>query len=341
MVLLEEREHRWQPLADACLGRAAVVGRGGLELEIVEGRVLGPDVVAMAERARRPPSWPRSDTVPAPSSIVLTGRRLGEVVGVATRGKTERSAGRSRCAYWSEESSRRKGSAEPCSRLCHASVQRHGWAADGARGYGARRFLHQRQRMDPGNPTGCSVVTVATAVTPRPTTLEDGRASPALAAHPGGSPPRGPGAPWAWWSPALWLLPVSSAGSSPPEGLWLDEALSVNISKLPLAPTAGGAGPGRVATALLPCPPLLDAGLFGQGDFAVRALSGVISTATLPFLWAAGKRAGGPTDGVGSAPARGQLPLGDLFRDRHPHVLAHGAGVHPVVPGRAPGIGDA
>ncbi len=36
VVLLEEREHRWQPLADACLGRAAVVGRGGLELEIVE-----------------------------------------------------------------------------------------------------------------------------------------------------------------------------------------------------------------------------------------------------------------------------------------------------------------
>ena len=90
-------------------------------------------------------------------------------------------------------------------------------------------------------------------------------------------------------------------------GLWLDEALSVNIAKLPLAQLPG-------ALVQDGSPPLYYLVLhywmllFGQGDFAVRALSGVISTATLPFLWAAGKRAGGPTDGVGSSPARGQLP---------------------------------
>jgi hypothetical protein len=75
-------------------------------------------------------------------------------------------------------------------------------------------------------------------------------------------------------------------------GLWLDEALSVNIAKLPL---------GQLPGALVQdgSPPLYYLVLhywmllFGQGDFAVRALSGVISTVTLPFLWAAGKRAGG------------------------------------------------
>jgi hypothetical protein len=75
-------------------------------------------------------------------------------------------------------------------------------------------------------------------------------------------------------------------------GLWLDEALSVNIAKLPLA---------QLPAALVQdgSPPLYYLLLhywmllFGQSDFAVRALSGVISTVTLPFLWAAGKRAGG------------------------------------------------
>lgn len=77
-----------------------------------------------------------------------------------------------------------------------------------------------------------------------------------------------------------------------PAGLWLDEALSVNISKLPLSQIPGA---------------LVDDGspplyyyilhfwmeLFGQGDVAVRALSGIASVATLPLLWAAGMRAGG------------------------------------------------
>lgn len=77
-----------------------------------------------------------------------------------------------------------------------------------------------------------------------------------------------------------------------PSGLWLDEALSVNISKLP---------PGQMMGALVwdGSPPLYYLLLhvwmlvFGQGGFAVRALSGVISLATLPFMWFAGRRIGG------------------------------------------------
>jgi hypothetical protein len=77
-----------------------------------------------------------------------------------------------------------------------------------------------------------------------------------------------------------------------PGGLWLDEALSVNISKLPLQQLPG-------ALVQDGSPPLYYVLLhfwmlaFGQGDLAVRSLSGVVSAATLPFLWAAGLRAGG------------------------------------------------
>ena len=128
VVLLEEREHRWQPLADACLGRAAVVGRGGLELEIVEGRVLGPDVMAMAGRRPRRPSSPHSTRSWRPSSIVLTGRRHGEVVGVATAWHDGEVGGAVEVYVLVEERSRREGVGRALLQALHASVQRHGWA---------------------------------------------------------------------------------------------------------------------------------------------------------------------------------------------------------------------
>lgn len=79
--------------------------------------------------------------------------------------------------------------------------------------------------------------------------------------------------------------------------LWLDEALSVNIAHLPL---------GEMFDALRRDghPPLyyllLHAwtGAFGTGDEAARSLSGVLSVATLPLLWFAGRRYGGPATGL-------------------------------------------
>ena len=78
--------------------------------------------------------------------------------------------------------------------------------------------------------------------------------------------------------------------------LWLDEALSVDIARLPLA---------DIGSALRQDghPPLYYYLLhewmlvFGQGDAAVRALSGVIGLATLPLGWLAGRRVGGPRTG--------------------------------------------
>ena len=75
--------------------------------------------------------------------------------------------------------------------------------------------------------------------------------------------------------------------------LWLDEALSVNIAKLPI---------GQIPEALRHDghPPLyyflLHAwmALFGSSDFAVRALSGVFAVAALPLAYTVGRRRGGP-----------------------------------------------
>ena len=79
-----------------------------------------------------------------------------------------------------------------------------------------------------------------------------------------------------------------------PSALWLDETISVNIARLPVTRIPG-------ALAHDGAPPLYYLVLhvwmlaFGQGDVAVRALSGVVSVATIPVFWIAGRRLGGTT----------------------------------------------
>ncbi len=74
--------------------------------------------------------------------------------------------------------------------------------------------------------------------------------------------------------------------------LWLDEALTVNIAKLPLDAIPGALrhdGSPPVYYVLLHFWMLA----FGQGDLAVRAFSGVVSVLALPLAWLAGRRLGG------------------------------------------------
>ncbi len=75
--------------------------------------------------------------------------------------------------------------------------------------------------------------------------------------------------------------------------LWLDEALTVNIAKLPL-------GDLQAALKQDGAPPLYYvllhawSSVFGTGDVAVRALAGIISVLTLPVVWFCGRRLGRP-----------------------------------------------
>jgi len=76
--------------------------------------------------------------------------------------------------------------------------------------------------------------------------------------------------------------------------LWLDEALTVNIARLPLHDLPA-------ALRKDGAPPLFYVllhfwmGAFGTSDLAVRSLSGVIGVATVPVVWLAGRRMGGRT----------------------------------------------
>jgi mannosyltransferase len=78
--------------------------------------------------------------------------------------------------------------------------------------------------------------------------------------------------------------------------LWLDEALSVNIARLPLSDL-------RAALKIDGAPPLYYVllhfwiELFGSGDVAVRSLSALFSIASLPLAYLAGKRLGGRSVG--------------------------------------------
>lgn len=114
----------------------------------------------------------------------------------------------------------------------------------------------------------------------------------AMASHPVDAPAR----------PRLRALAIAGAALAVAAGialrttsrsdLWLDEALSVNIAHLPI---------GDLLDALRRDghPPLYYLLLhgwmkaFGTGDDAVRSLSGVLSVATIPLLWVAGRRYGG------------------------------------------------
>ena len=75
--------------------------------------------------------------------------------------------------------------------------------------------------------------------------------------------------------------------------LWLDEALTVNIARLPLHEIPSFLSRDGA-------PPLYYVllhfwmGWFGTSDVAVRSLAGVFGVVTVPLAWLAGRRLGGP-----------------------------------------------
>jgi hypothetical protein len=93
--------------------------------------------------------------------------------------------------------------------------------------------------------------------------------------------------------------------------LWLDEALTVNIARLPLSDL-------HEALRHDGAPPLFYLllhgwiSVFGHGDVAVRALPGLFSVATLPVIWLGGRRLGrpGPPGRIADDPADARLVAG-------------------------------
>ncbi len=80
--LLEERHppegKRWTPIADVPLGPRAVVGRGGLELELTASRLLDPEAAVAL------PDGPSdAELAEAQDGLTVVARLEGQVVGVA------------------------------------------------------------------------------------------------------------------------------------------------------------------------------------------------------------------------------------------------------------------
>jgi 2'-5' RNA ligase/GNAT superfamily N-acetyltransferase len=171
VVVLEERNRRWHGVADAALGTPAVIGRGGLELEVTEGRLLGPDAVALLEddaataatatpggaivaggaagevapleAASLPSLAALVAVLGAPAehaSIVLTGRRAGAVVGMAAAWPGSRPAEGAHVWVHVGTSSRSQGVGRTLLHALEASTRRQGWAMQNVRGYGPAGF---------------------------------------------------------------------------------------------------------------------------------------------------------------------------------------------------------
>ncbi len=118
--------------------------------------------------------------------------------------------------------------------------------------------------------------------------------------------------------------------------LWLDEALTVDRSSLPVR---------DIATSLKQdgAPPLyyyllhywMD--LFGQSDLAIRSLSGVIGVATLPVAWFAANRFGGRIAAWVTLVLLASAPYAGVLLHRGAHVLprdpAHGVWLPRPDPG--------
>ena len=179
-----------------------------------------------------------------------------------------------------------------------------GAAAPGSRGRRDRARDQPRTGRRPGHRARCGRTRQHGLITTGRATLDYGRADgrgrrahwPAAASavvpHAPDAPRHHPPRPLIGAAIATAVLLGVALRFVTTSDLWLDEALTVNVARLPLGDIAG-------ALRHDGAPPLyyyLLHGwiqLFGESDFAVRSLSAVFGVATLPVMWVAARRLGG------------------------------------------------
>ena len=82
--MLEEAGRVWTPVAEARFGAPAVVGRGGLPVELAMTGRLDPESAAVVDAEWRTYDEAELGTASADVPLVVTARRDGEVLGAAT-----------------------------------------------------------------------------------------------------------------------------------------------------------------------------------------------------------------------------------------------------------------
>jgi 2'-5' RNA ligase/GNAT superfamily N-acetyltransferase len=152
VVLLSESDRRWRPLADAVLGAIGVVGRGGLAVELTEGRLVDPEAAAalagdfVRDRGSDPvpPAADPSTWAPgAHRSLVVTARREGGVVGAA-RAWVDDDGGHVGVLVSAEH--RRQGIGSHLLAAAEAAVARQGWESASLQPLGPPAFFRARGR---------------------------------------------------------------------------------------------------------------------------------------------------------------------------------------------------
>ncbi|HXQ75355.1 MAG TPA: glycosyltransferase family 39 protein [Acidimicrobiales bacterium] len=153
-----------------------------------------------------------------------------------------------------------------------------------------------------------SAVGVGTVSPGGATVVAGGPVAPPEPPSSAGTLPRDPETPWAaptWFVRLLVVGAVAAVAVGlvlrfwTRSDMWLDEALTFDIARLPVDQIPG-------ALKRDGAPPLYYVMLHfwimavGTSNVAVRALSGVLSCATLPFVWIAGRRIGGRTVAIGA-----------------------------------------
>ena len=79
----DEGVRSWRPIAEAAFGAPAVVGRGGLELELDVGNALSTDALAFRARAFDAHQTVQFGAPWRPAPLAVTARRDGRVIGTA------------------------------------------------------------------------------------------------------------------------------------------------------------------------------------------------------------------------------------------------------------------
>lgn len=146
VTMLEERRGRvWCPLADAALGPPAVIGRGGLAVEMARGRRPDPEVYHLFEAAGAGPGpgsmWPGGLSERPP--IVLSARREGEVVGA---GLAWRSDSGGQVAVIVAPTARRQGIGGIVLAQLEAAVRAAEWECPVLHAHGPAGFYRARSR---------------------------------------------------------------------------------------------------------------------------------------------------------------------------------------------------
>jgi 2'-5' RNA ligase len=158
--LLEERRElsgggpgvrRWVPIADAVFGPPAVVGRGGLNLELTRSGLIDPEAAALLDGAGRPEEAPLTIGAvlgPGGQTVVVTARQGGNAAGLSGSpvgvGAAWWADGQPHIGVFVAPAERGLGYGSHLLAAVEAAVVDSGWPAERLQAHGPARFYELR-----------------------------------------------------------------------------------------------------------------------------------------------------------------------------------------------------